>query len=127
MNLEEIMQYDNFVVLGNTIEPEKYACKIKNRLLDCGYTAVGVQKELESINDVDFDIDVLVLCINRNLGIEFLKENKKPIKAVVIQPNAGSREITDFLDENKIPWMDGCILVGCSLSNKHKKWRITNE
>ncbi|MDD3027508.1 MAG: CoA-binding protein [Erysipelotrichaceae bacterium] len=127
MNLEEVMKYDNFVVLGNTIDKNKYACKIKNRLLDCGYNAVGVYKELESLNDVDFDIEVLDLCINHHLGIKFLKENKKPIKVVVIQPNAGSKEITDFLDDRGIPYIDGCLLVGCSLLNKHIKGRITNE
>ena len=127
MNLDKVMEYDNFVVLGNTLDPEKYACKIKERLLSCGYNAVGVYKELESLNDVDFDIDVLDLCINHHLGIKFLRENKKSIKVVVIQPNAGSKEITDFLDENKIPYLDGCLLVGCSLMNKHVKGRIADE
>ncbi len=120
MDLKEIMQYDNFVMLGNTIDKNKYAYRIKHRLLDCGYNVASVYKELESINDVDFEIDVLCLCINHHLGIKFLQENTKPIKAVVIQPNAGSREITKYLTEHEIPFMDGCLLVGCSMYNKHK-------
>ena len=86
MNLEKIMQYDNFVVVGNTINNEKYAYKIKHKLLENNYNVECVGKELKSINDVNFDIDVLDLCINPNLGINLLRENKKHIKAVVIQP-----------------------------------------
>lgn len=127
MDLEKVMKYDNFVVLGNTLDKTKYACKIKDRLKECGYNAVGVYKELESINAVDFEIDVLCLCINHHLGIKFLKENTKEIKVVVIQPNAGSKEITDFLVEKKIPYLDACLLVGCSLFNKHVKGRLNNE
>ena len=32
MNIEQAMKNDVFVVVGDTINPEKYACKIKNAL-----------------------------------------------------------------------------------------------
>ena len=118
MNLEKIMQYDNFVVVGNTINNEKYAYKIKHKLLENNYNVECVGKELKSINDVNFDIDVLDMCINPNLGINLLRENKKHIKAVVIQPGAESDEIIKYLNTNNIPYLEGCLLVGLSLYSK---------
>jgi predicted CoA-binding protein len=118
MDLKEIMQYKNYVVVGNTINEEKYAYKIKNKLIEAGYNVRCVGKELSSINDVEFRIDVLDLCINPNLGIALLKENKKEIKVVVIQPGAESIEIKEFLEQNKIEYLEACLLVGISLYRK---------
>ena len=61
------------------------------------------------------NIDVLDLCINPNLGINLLKENKKEIKVVVIQPGAESLDIINYLSNNNIPYIEGCLLVGLSL------------
>ena len=94
---------------------EKYAYKIKHSLLEKGYTVRSVGKELNSINDVDIDIDVLDLCINPALGINLLKENKKEIKIVVIQPGAESEEIINYLKENNIEYIEACVLLGISL------------
>lgn len=77
MDLKEVMEYKNIVVVGNTINEEKYAYKIKKALLEKQYNVQSVGKELQSINDVSFDIDVLDLCINPNLGLKLLQENKK--------------------------------------------------
>lgn len=109
------MDFKNFVVVGNTINEEKYACKIKNKLIAANYNVECVGKELKSINDVNMDIDVLDLCINPNLGIDLLKENKKEIKVVVIQPGAESLDIINYLSNNNIPYIEGCLLVGLSL------------
>ena len=37
MDLKEIMQKKRFVVVGDTLNEEKYACKIKHALLEHGY------------------------------------------------------------------------------------------
>ena len=118
MNLKEIMQLDHFVVVGDTINPEKYAYRIKHELIDHGYEVKCVGKELTSINDVDFDIDCLDLCIHPAKGIQLLKENYKKMKVVVIQPGAESEEIITFLNENKIEYIEGCLLVGLRLYSK---------
>lgn len=115
MNLQEVMELKNFVVVGNTINEEKYAYKIKHSLLEKGYIVRSVGKELNSINDVDIDIDVLDLCINPALGINLLKENKKPVKIVVIQPGAESEEIINYLKDNNIEYLEACVLLGISL------------
>ena len=79
MKMTEIMNKQNFVVVGDTLNPEKYAYKIKNQLIDHGYEVECVGKEKKSINDVNFKIDVLDLCIHPAKGIQLLQENKKTI------------------------------------------------
>lgn len=118
MELKDLMQKNNFVVLGNTIDNEKYATKIKNRLLENGYNAVGVSKELLSINETPYDIDVLVLCIHPSKTIQYLEECNKNIPAIVIQPGAESEEVYEYLQNKKIPYINGCVLVGLSLYKK---------
>lgn len=120
MELKEIMQLNNFVVVGNTILEDKYAYKIKHELLNAGYHVECVGKELDSINSVKEEIDVLDLCINPVLGLKLLKENNKKIKVVVIQPGAESEEIIGFLKEKQIDYLEGCLLVGLRLYKKEK-------
>ncbi|WP_163467888.1 CoA-binding protein [Fusobacterium sp. IOR10] len=115
MNLKEAMQMKNFVVVGDTINEKKYAYKIKNQLLAKEYNVAAVGKELKSINEVDFDIDILDLCINPVAGLKLLKENKKTFKNIVIQPGAESEEIIKYLRENKLPYIESCLLVGLRL------------
>ena len=64
MTLEQVMKLKNFVVVGNTINEEKYAYKIKQGLIEAGYNVECVGKELHSINDVNMEIEVLDVCIN---------------------------------------------------------------
>lgn len=120
MNLEQIMQFNNFVVVGDTLNPEKYAYKIKKALLENGYNACGVGKEKESLNDVEYDIEVVDLCIHPAKGIKLLKECLKNYKVVLIQPGAESEEIISYLKSVDKPFIEGCALVGVKLYKKEK-------
>ena len=115
MDLKEIMKQNSFAVLGNTINEEKYAYKIKRGLLDRGYEVYSVGKELESLNDIDGDIDIIDLCTNPIKGLKLLKENKKDFKCIVIQPGASNDELIKYLDDNNLPYIEGCLLVGLKL------------
>lgn len=115
MTLQEIMQQKRFAVVGNTINPEKYAYKIKHELLQNGYKAFGVYKEFSSLNDISDEIDVIDLCINATLGLSILKECRKKFKCVVIQPGAEGDELIQYLKENNIDYLEGCLLVGLKL------------
>jgi len=121
MDLREIMNQSVFAVAGDTLKEEKYACKIKRGLIEHGYTAYGVGKELASFNDLPEEIDIIDLCINAVKGLELIKACKKSFKCIVIQPGAESDELLSYLDENKIPYIQGCLLVGLSLYAKDKK------
>lgn len=115
MNLREVMCQQTFAVVGDTLNEEKYACKIKHGLLDHSYTVFCVGKELSSLNDIADEIDVIDLCINPVKGLAFIKECKKPFKCIVIQPGAESNELLDYLEASNLPYIEGCLLVGLSM------------
>lgn len=115
MELKEIMEQRVFAVLGDTLNEEKYAYKIKHGLLEHGYTVHAVGKELKSLNDIPGDIDIIDLCINPVKGLALIKECKKPFKCIVIQPGAESEELLAYLNEAGLPYLQGCVLVGLSL------------
>jgi len=115
MNLEEIMKEKTFVVVGDTLNSEKYAYRIKQGLKAKGYQVFSVGKESKSINNINGPIDIIDLCIHPAKGIALLKECTKPVKCVLIQPGAESPEILDYLQKNKIDYLEGCALVGLSL------------
>ena len=115
MNLQQVMAQKSFVVVGDTLNPEKYACKIKLAMMEAGYEVQSVGKELASINQTEGEIDVLDMCINPKKGLELLKECKKDFKSVVLQPGAFDDELVAYLQENKIPYIEGCLLVGLRL------------
>lgn len=112
MELKEIMNYKNFAVIGNTIDSEKYAYKIKENLKYYGYNVYGVHKEYSVIDAIEEEVEVIDLCINPVLGLKYLKETKKDYKVVLIQPGAESEEIKDYLNSINKPFLEGCALVG---------------
>ena len=114
MELKEIMEQKRFAVVGDTLNPEKYAYKIKDRMTAAGYTVYAVGKELPSLNVVPGDIDVIDLCIHPVKGLKLMQENRKPFKAVLIQPGADSPELLSWLEENRSPYLQSCLLVGLS-------------
>ena len=118
MDMKEIMSQKTFAVLGNTLLEDKYAYKIKKGLIDKGYNVYAVGKELESLNDIPEEIDIIDLCIHPVKGLALLKENKKKFKMIVIQPGAGDDALYEYLKENNLPYIDGCLLVGLSLYAK---------
>ncbi len=115
MDLKEIMAQSVFAVAGDTLNPEKYAYKIKEGLLSHGYKVHAVGKELASFNDVPEEIDIIDLCINPVKGLQLLKDCKKSFKCIVIQPGAESGELLAYLEEQNLPYIEGCVLVGLSL------------
>ncbi|MDO5085294.1 MAG: CoA-binding protein [Erysipelotrichaceae bacterium] len=115
MDLKEMMSYHSFAVVGKTLDESKYAYKIKEGLLKHGYQAFGVYSEYPSINAIEEEIDIIVLCINPVLGLKFIQENKKPFKGIIIQPGAESEELLAYLKNEKITFIEGCVLVGLSL------------
>ena len=109
MNDKEMLSKRVFAVVGDTVNEQKYAYKIKKALLENGYTVYAVGKESASLNDIP-PFDILDLCIHPVKGLKLLSEYKGTIPFVLIQPGASSPEIIAFLDEKKIPYQDGCVL-----------------
>ena len=115
MDLREIMCQQTFAVVGNTLNQEKYAAKIKEGLLSQGYTVYAVGAELPSLNNIPEDIDIIDLCIRPDRGLALLRENRKPFRCIVLQPGADSPELLRWLEEQHLPYIHGCLLVGMRL------------
>ncbi len=115
MELKDVMDQKVFAVVGDTLKEGKYACKIKNRLIENGYTVYGVGKELSSLNEIGENVDIIDLCTNPVKGLELIKECEKPFKCIVIQPGAESSDLCAYLRENNLPYIENCLLVGMNL------------
>ena len=113
-----ILKEKNFAVIGDTIHENKYAYKIKQKLLKNNYTVYSVGKELTSLNDIQDPIDVIDLCIHPSKGLKLLQENRKPFKYLIIQPGADSPELFAWLHANQISFIQGCILVALQKEKK---------
>ena len=111
MDLKQSLEFNNFLVLGDTTKKEKYAYKIKSSILRADKNCFCVREDGNSIDDCPFEIDVLDLCINPIRGLEYLKSTKKKFKYVVIQPGASSDDIEKYLSDNKIEFVNGGLLM----------------
>ncbi|MCB2307457.1 CoA-binding protein [Clostridium estertheticum] len=125
MKANELLNYKNWVVVGDVLNPSKYAYKILLSLKTDGFNVVGVNPSIENksvynnLSDIPYNVEVLDLCINPYKGIKILNEaHTLKINKVLIQPGAGSPEILQFCKTNGIQAIEGCALV--ELSKKIK-------
>lgn len=115
MDLKEVMQNQVFAVVGDTLNEEKYAYKIKKGLQEHGYQVYAVGKELASLNDIPEDIEIIDLCIHPAKGLALLKACEKSFKCIVIQPGAGDEALLSYLERTHQPFIEACVLVGLKL------------
>lgn len=121
MNANQFLDYKNWVVVGDVLNPSKYAYKILNSLKKDGFNAVGVNPSIENegvyinLSDIPYKVEVLDLCINPYKGIKIIHEaHELKIDKVLIQPGAESPEIINFCKSNGIQAIEGCALVELS-------------
>lgn len=112
MNLKDIMDQKSFAIVGDTLNEEKFAYKIKHQMIKYNYDVHCVGKELASINDITQDIDVIDLCIHPVKGLKLMQECNKPFKCIVIQPGAANEALLSYLNEKQYPYIESCLLVG---------------
>ncbi len=121
LNANQFLDYKNWVVVGDVLNPSKYAYKILNSLKKDGFNAVGVNPSIENegvyinLSDIPYKVEVLDLCINPYKGIKIIHEaHELKIDKVLIQPGAESPEIINFCKSNGIQAIEGCALVELS-------------
>lgn len=121
MKAHKLLEYKNWVVVGDVANPVKYANRILNRFISRGYNVVGVNPRSDSDNiyrslsKVPYKIEAIDLCINPVVGLEIVKEAKSlGIKHILIQPGAESKEIIEYCKENDINTVEGCALIELS-------------
>lgn len=118
MEPKELLDYNNWVVIGNVLNPSKYAYKVLGALEQNDFNVKGIYPKdttgeaLKSLKEVPYKVDVIDLCINPIEGIKLIKEAKElGIDKVLIQPGAESREILNYCKENGITPIENCALV----------------
>ncbi|MBS6006047.1 MAG: CoA-binding protein [Clostridium baratii] len=117
MESKNIIDFKNWVVIGDVTNPLKYANKILNKFKSKNYNVCGVHPNggdhvYKTLSEVPYKIDAIDLCINPKLGLEFVKEaNTLGIKNILIQPGAESYDILNYCNENNINAIEGCALV----------------
>ena len=83
LNAREFLDFKNWVVVGDVLNPLKYAFKILNSLKRNEFNVVGVNPATQnkgvenkgvynSLSDIPYNVEVLDLCINPYKGIKNL-------------------------------------------------------
>lgn len=118
MTAHELLNYKNWVVVGDVLKEGKYAFKILNQLKNAGFNVEGVNprdttgKICKSLGEVTFDVDVIDLCINPVAGLKIVQDAENlNIERILIQPGAGSTDILSLCKNKGIIAIEGCALV----------------
>lgn len=121
MRAAELLNYKNWVVVGDVLNESKYASRILHSLRGAGFNTSGVNPRVttgeayNNLSEVPYKIEVIDLCINPYSGINIMKEALElKIDKVLIQPGAESQEIIGFCKANGITAIEGCALVELS-------------
>lgn len=121
MQAQELLNYKNWVVVGDVGNPSKYAFRILNSLKNAGFNVEGVNPRdtsgnyHKSLKEVSYKIEVIDLCINPITGLKVVQEAKElNINKILIQPGAESQDILNYCKDNGITAIEGCALVELS-------------
>ncbi|MBC2582199.1 CoA-binding protein [Clostridium sp. DJ247] len=121
MEALKLLDYKNWVVVGDVLNHNKYAYRIINSLKNANFNAEGVNPRdttgevYKSLDKVPYKIDVIDLCINPIDGLKVIKSAiELNIDKVLIQPGAESDEILNLCKSNGIIAIEGCVLVELS-------------
>lgn len=121
MKASELLNYKNWVVVGDVLSEHKYAAKILNALEKANFKVVGVNPRnntnevYSGLEDVQYKIDVIDLCINPIQGLKIIESAANfNIDKVLIQPGAESEDILSLCKNKGIIAIEGCALVELS-------------
>lgn len=125
MTNAQMLEQHSWAVIGDVLHPTKPARAVAERLEAVGKTVLRVNPRATPASDpggVLFKnlrdahaankVDVIDLIINPRDGlIQMQQAAELGIKAVWIQPGAGSDEIRTLCKENDISVYEGCVLI----------------
>ena len=121
MEASELLNYKNWIVVGDTLNSDKYAYRILNALKKAKFNVEGVNPRdktgdaYKTIEEIAYKIDVIDLCINPISGLKVVEESiKLNIDKILIQPGAESNEILSLCKDKGIIAIEGCALVELS-------------
>ena len=121
MEASELLNYKNWVVVGDVLNKSKYAFRILSSLRDSNFNVEGVNPRdttgnvYKTLEEVKYKIDVIDLCINPIQGLKIIESAANlNIDKVLIQPGAESEEILSLCRNKGIIAIEGCALVELS-------------
>lgn len=121
MEASELLNYKNWVVVGDVLNKSKYAFRILSSLRDSNFNVEGVNPRdttgnvYKTLEEVPYKIDVIDLCINPIQGLKVIESAANlNIDKVLIQPGAESEEILSLCRNKGIIAIEGCALVELS-------------
>lgn len=128
MDGQSLLEYDNWVVVGDVLNSSKYAHRILNKLKEAGFNVQGVNPNSDDksiykyLKDIPYKVDVIDLCINPINGLKIVEEAYSlAINKILIQPGAESEDILSFCAEKGIIAIEGCALVELSYYRRKKR------
>jgi predicted CoA-binding protein len=121
MEASELLNYKNWVVVGDVLNESKYAFRILSSLRDSNFNVEGINPRdttgnvYKTLEEVKYKIDVIDLCINPIQGLKIIESAANlNIDKVLIQPGAESEEILSLCRNKGIIAIEGCALVELS-------------
>lgn len=121
MEASELLNYKNWVVVGDVLNESKYAFRILSSLRDSNFNVEGINPRdttgnvYKTLEEVKYKIDVIDLCINPIQGLKIIESAANlNIYKVLIQPGAESEEILSLCRNKGIIAIEGCALVELS-------------
>lgn len=114
------MEKKKTLVLGASMNPERYSFKAINNLRRKGYEVVAVGRRNGRVNDVDItkekemfpEVDTVTMYLNANNQKEYYDYliNLRP-KRIIFNPGAENKELDQMAKEHGIQTKNACTLV----------------
>lgn len=121
MEASELLNYKNWVVVGDVLNESKYASRILKSLRNANFNVEGVNPRdttgnvYKTLEEVKQKVDVIDLCINPIQGLKIVESAiNLNIDKILIQPGAESEEILSLCRNKGIIAIEGCALVELS-------------
>ncbi|MBT9177050.1 MAG: hypothetical protein DDT20_01379 [Firmicutes bacterium] len=120
MSKDLFLGLNHWAVVGDVLNPDKFAYKIVQKLVRKGYEVSrvhprGGENVYVSLKQLPNKPDVLCLVTNPKLGAEYLAEAASlGITYVWLQPGADTEEIVEQCRALKLQFVQSCVLVELS-------------
>lgn len=117
MSKELFLDQKKWAVIGDVLNPTKYASRIWRHLQTAGYDVsavhpLGGQSVSTSLTSLEQVPEVICLVINPVVAPEYLRQAKDlGITKVWIQPGADTPEILELCKSLGLDFVQACILV----------------
>ena len=128
MTPEDMMGFKNWAVIGVKPDKDQYAHMIYSILKEEGYAAYPVNPKFEmlgddvcypSVADIPYDIDVVDLIVNPQVGAKLLDGiAAKNVKYLWLQPGSHDDKLINEIEKMKFVYVKDCILARLKLKRQ---------